>query len=279
MIMRIASFSSLLYLINVAVFISVSFASSSVKTTPVTNWETSFAASSLQGTVVVIPCKTETEDALQNENALLVLLQKPSNSVPSFTILDRAFVAWTGFAVDVECLTNELLQFTDDHVSIYNQGPKNVATFLASRVRKEAFYQSGRPYAVQTLVVQQQRVWTIDPSGSCILWSSGATAMGREAAAVRKQLHKALQAHATIPTVTQALRIALEALSNCKTSTREIDLPRVFLLTETKEQSTESNCLRVKNINDDIVREQLQELSLKSNDDDDNNKSKNASKV
>ncbi|GAX28174.1 hypothetical protein FisN_35Lh028 [Fistulifera solaris] len=262
----------LLYLIEFVAFISVSFASSSVKTSsPVTNWETSFAASSLQGTVIAISCKTEQEDDIKSDNALMILLQNPSNSVPSFTVLDRAFVAWTGFAVDVECLTNELLQFTDDHISIYNQGPKNVATFLASRIRKEAFYRSGRPYAVQTLVVQHQRVWTIDPSGSCILWNSGATAMGREAVAVRKQLHKALQAHTTVPSVTQALRIALEALSK-STSTKEIDLPRVFLLTETKEQSTESNFLRIETMNDDIVREQLQTISRESDDDDDNNK-------
>jgi 20S proteasome alpha/beta subunit len=275
MIMRTKSLSYLLYVIKFAALISVSFASSSVKTTPVTNWETSFTASSLQGTVIIIPCKTQQpEDNIKSENALLILLQHPSTSVPSFTILDRAFVAWTGFAVDVECLTNELLQFTDNHISIYNQGPKNVAAFLASRIRKEAFYRSGRPYAVQTLVVQQQRVWTIDPSGSCTLWNTGATAMGREAAAVRKQIHTALQAHTTVPSVTQALRIALEALPK-STSTKEIDLPRVFLLTENKEQSTETNCLRVETLNADTVREQLQRLSRES----DNNDGKNTGKV
>lgn len=275
---------SILRLVFLAAFATVSLAS--VTTTPVTNWDTSWTASSIQGTVIVIPCQMESENA----NALLVLLppSTSSSSLPSFTILDGAFVAWTGFAVDVECVTNQLLQHNDDHTLIYNSGPRNVAFFLASCLRKEAMYRSGRPYAVQALIVQRQRVWTVDPSGTCTLWNAGATAMGREAVAVRKQVHAALQAQATVPSVTQALRIALRALPKkrngdsirTKQKHNNNDLPRAFLLCEDREatgeltaaSSASSSALSVQTLESEIIREQLRQLS--SNDDGDGDTSK-----
>ena len=267
--MRVISLlSSLLSLILIA---SVSSApSSSARTSsPVTNWDSAWTASSLQGTVIVLPCQTEsTEPQHATTKALLVLLPpwSSSSSLPSFTILDNAFVAWTGFAVDVECLTNQLLQHADDHISIYNQGPGNVATFLASRVRREAINGSGRPLAVQALVIQRQCVWTIDLSGACTLWNAGATAMGKDAADVRKLLHAALQAQAAVPSVSQALRMALHVLPKQNDSTRiKNDVPRAFLLCQGRERTS----LSVQTLDSKVIREQLRELS---SDDDDTSK-------
>lgn len=230
---------------------------SSMTTSPVINWDSAWTASSIQGTVIAVPCKAEDHDT---SNALLVVLHHASSSLatPPFTLLDRAFVAWTGFAVDVETLTNQLLQYTDDRISIYNQGPPNVAAFLASSVRKEAVYNSGRPFAVQALVVQRQRVWTIDPSGACTLWNAGATALGREASVVRKQLHAALQAHGSVPSMKQALRIAIQALPDGATQKHA---PQAFLLCEEADQTADT--LSVQRIDPDLILQQLQSANEK----------------
>lgn len=229
---------------------------SSSTTSPVPNWDASWTASSLQGTVIVVPCQTESSESHTTTNALLVLLPS-SSSLPSFTILDDAFVAWTGFAVDVECLTNQLLQHTDDHISIYNQAPGNVATFVASCVRREAMEGSGRPLAVQALVIQRQRVWTIDPSGACTLWNAGATAMGKEAADVRKQLHAALQAQAAVPSVSQALHMALQVLPkrNDLMIRKKNDAPRAFLLREDRDKTS----LFVETLDSKVIQEQVRQ--------------------
>ena len=102
---------------------------------------------------------------------------------------------------------------------------------LTRQLRDAAQYESGRPFAVQALMVGYARaskeklfLFTLDPSGGYRHWES-ATAIGKDASSVRKRLYELLSARENEATCSAkvALDVAVQALIEKEPSSSNAD--------------------------------------------------------
>jgi 20S proteasome alpha/beta subunit len=165
-------------------------------------------------------------------------IRRTVSSQTSWTVLGTsshaasALCGMTGLASDVDYLSRVLLKQVDSNRILYEDSrtlpTRALVQALAGHLRTEAAYATGRPYGVQALVVgavsavssnekgkQQQPlgIFTLDPSGGVRHWGC-ATAIGKEALEVRKQLHTALVDRSSSKSLTArtALQVGLSAL-------------------------------------------------------------------
>jgi 20S proteasome alpha/beta subunit len=128
-----------------------------------------------------------------------------------------AICSMTGFASDIDYLTRMLQNRMDNHRFTYEGTSSSSSSpmltlqlvqTLAERLQEACQWQNGRPYGVQALVIGHDRrsritaaginpapslrIFSLDPSGGYLHWSSG-TAIGRSAVNVRKQLYDCLR--------------------------------------------------------------------------------------
>ena len=262
--------------------------------TPISNWGPSWTASSIQSTLVAVTCQ------LSDGNPAAVVILKPGNtkqstgtasslsqvggkptSVDSIPVLQHGlgqkhsdrwslvgpttFCCMTGLASDIDYLTRILLKHAETHRLIYEGSHRlptaKVVHLLAENLQKEARYQGGRPFGIQTLLLGSTRanplaLWTLDPSGGMRHWGC-ATAVGKEATEVRKRLYEALREESTID-VNVALRSALCGIlaggdDGSETTDSLDELPEALLVWK------KENCLRVATIEQETVQKSRKE--------------------
>jgi len=125
-----------------------------------------------------------------------------SDTSPRWTMLGKeALCCMTGLTSDVDYLSRVLQKQLDVHRIIYEENldmpALKVVRSLASLLQEAAQNRGGRPYGIQSLIVGRSstrsslHLYSLDPSGGFRHWGS-ATAIGRNAQTVRKQLHKAI---------------------------------------------------------------------------------------
>jgi 20S proteasome alpha/beta subunit len=167
----------------------------------------------------------------------------------------------TGLASDVEYLSRVLLKQVDMDRILYESSrtlpTRELVQELAGHLRTEAAYATGRPYGVQALVVgattskgKQLGIYTLDPSGGVRHWGC-ATAIGKEALEVRKQLYKALGRSSKSLTARTSLQVALSALvRHEKQQEQEMAMPEAMIIWKEK-----GSAIRVATIDPEIVEE------------------------
>ena len=183
-----------------------------------------------------------------------------------------ALCSMTGLASDVDYLISILQSQVEDHRYIYDGASaartsalptSQILETLANILQKETLYDGQRPLGVQVLLVGRDekpigggtpsaahrksppatfKLFTFDPSGGYRHWGVG-TAIGRNAAEVRKQLREQLSSTGTVngkigvTTLEACLRSCIEARrGEVAASGESVDQYDVLLLWEEDEQ-------------------------------------------
>jgi len=201
---------------------------------PVSHWEEAWAASTVTTSVVAVECTLE-----DDSSAVVFLLNKsprrPAERVPGIDIdgvtcfparpsdqwmlMDSVFICMTGLSSDVDYLFRVILRQDDEHKRLYDDRYKlkttDIVQILADRLRDNTVYEGERCYAVQSVISGLNKkgrfsLYSLEPSGGIQSWPS-ATAMGKNAKALREQLFKGLKKE-TSTGLKEVLHVALECL-------------------------------------------------------------------
>ena len=200
---------------------------------PVSNFDNSWTASSIQSTTCAVCCTVGGkqsaavvlmkggDERLENcagssaddwieVGGLRVRLHRPDRATtleasPRWTQLGPSTLCcMTGLMSDVDHLSRVLQNEVDSHRVLF-EGSRIMPTVellqeLTGQLRDAAQYENGRPFGVQALIVgcaraskEKLSLFTLDPSGGYRHWGT-ATAIGKDASTVRKRLYELLSA-------------------------------------------------------------------------------------
>ena len=207
---------------------------------PIQNLEASLAASMAQGTTIAIKSNDGCVVLVYHSSGhgSSTLLVKPSviksfemSGLPLCFPPDSSFLSsrWrfltplcfctmTGFAADAAHVTNVLAKIAESNQAVYSEHlplakcVRSLSTILQRAARRDG----GRPFGIQSLLVGLDskrgngsgfQIYTCDPTGLYRHFSSGQTAIGRHAEAIRKELSGSNPDDAAC-----ALRVCLQAM-------------------------------------------------------------------